>query len=70
VSFEEVLIFLRKRLNLLDGVVFGGGECTIHKDLFCYVSEVKKLGMKVKIDTNVIRQNQCIIRYILHFFLS
>lgn len=52
VSFEEVLTFLKKRKNLLDGVVFSGGECTMHQDLPWYASEVKNLGMKVKIDTN------------------
>ncbi|SMD45981.1 pyruvate formate lyase activating enzyme [Aquiflexum balticum DSM 16537] len=52
VSFEEVLSFLQKRKNLLDGVVFSGGECTMHQDLPWYASEVKSLGMKVKIDTN------------------
>ncbi|MFN3800364.1 anaerobic ribonucleoside-triphosphate reductase activating protein [Belliella pelovolcani] len=52
ISFDEVLSFLEKRKNLLDGVVFSGGECTIHQDLPYYASEVKNLGMKVKIDTN------------------
>ncbi|MFD2036350.1 anaerobic ribonucleoside-triphosphate reductase activating protein [Belliella marina] len=52
VGFDEVLVFLRKRKNLLDGVVFSGGECTMHRDLPWYASEVKRLGMKVKIDTN------------------
>ncbi|HSI77140.1 MAG TPA: anaerobic ribonucleoside-triphosphate reductase activating protein [Lunatimonas sp.] len=52
VSFEKVLTFLEKRKNLLDGVVFSGGECTMHQDLPWYASEVKGLGMKVKIDTN------------------
>lgn len=52
VSFEEVLAFLKIRKNLLDGVVFSGGECTMHQDLPWYASEVKNLGMKVKIDTN------------------
>ncbi|SIS69433.1 anaerobic ribonucleoside-triphosphate reductase activating protein [Belliella pelovolcani] len=52
VGFDEVLSFLEKRKNLLDGVVFSGGECTMHQDLPYYASEVKRLGMKVKIDTN------------------
>lgn len=52
VSFEEVLAFLKKRKNLLDGVVLSGGECTMHQDLPWYASEVKRLGMKIKIDSN------------------
>ncbi|SNR97660.1 pyruvate formate lyase activating enzyme [Belliella buryatensis] len=52
IGFDAVISFLEKRKNLLDGVVFSGGECTMHKDLPYYASEVKRLGMKVKIDTN------------------
>lgn len=60
-SWEHVWEFLISRRRLLDGVVFSGGECTIHPQLIPFVSEVKKMGFEVKIDTNgsrpeVIRQ--------------
>lgn len=52
VSYEEALSFLDKRKNLLDGVVFSGGECTLHQGLPWLASQIKRKGMKVKIDTN------------------
>ncbi len=60
-SWELVWEFLISRRRLLDGVVFSGGECTIHSQVIPFVSEVKKMGFEVKIDTNgsrpeVIRQ--------------
>lgn len=60
-SWEHVWEFLISRRRLLDGVVFSGGECTIHPQVIPFVSEVKKMGFEVKIDTNgsrpeVIRQ--------------
>ncbi len=48
---EEVLDFLRKRIKYLDGVCFTGGEPLATLDLE-FVSEIKKLGYKIKIDTN------------------
>lgn len=60
-SWSHVLDFLLSRRPLLDGVVFSGGECTIHPQVIPFVREVKKMGFEVKIDTNgsrpeVIRQ--------------
>ncbi|MGZ3862091.1 MAG: anaerobic ribonucleoside-triphosphate reductase activating protein [Bacteroidia bacterium] len=52
VSFEETLKFLRSRKNLLDGVVLSGGECTSHKEIVQFASEIKKVGMLIKVDTN------------------
>jgi pyruvate formate lyase activating enzyme len=51
-SYDEVLDFLRKRVNLLDGVVLSGGECTLHKSIIEFIRQIKALGMLVKIDTN------------------
>lgn len=50
-SFNELLSFLEKRVGLLDGVVLSGGEATSH-NLIPFCSEVKKLGFKIKLDTN------------------
>lgn len=51
-SFDDVYQFLNKRKNLLDGVVLSGGECTIHKELIPFVQEIKRMGFKIKLDTN------------------
>ncbi len=51
-SFQEALKFLKTRVNLLDGVVLSGGECTLHKNIIDLILEIKKLGFLVKIDTN------------------
>ena len=52
-SGKEIIDFLEKRKNRLDGIVFSGGECTIWgKKLIEDVKFTKNLGYKVKIDTN------------------
>jgi len=51
-SYEKTLSFLHTRKHLLDAVVFSGGECLIHKKIVRLISEVKKMGFLVKIDTN------------------
>jgi pyruvate formate lyase activating enzyme len=70
-SFEKVITFLHSRKNLLDAVVFSGGECLLHKKVVSLIEEVKKMGFLVKIDTNgsspeTMRQllNQNLIDYI------
>ena len=51
-SYEEIRRFLRKRIGLLDGVVFSGGECTSHPSVIQFATEVKEMGFKLKLDTN------------------
>jgi pyruvate formate lyase activating enzyme len=70
-TFEKILSFLQSRKNLLDAVVFSGGECLLHKKIVDLIIQVKKMGFLVKIDTNgsspkVIRQllNQNLVDYI------
>lgn len=50
--FSEIISFLKSRRNLLDAVVFSGGECLIHKDIHSFIKIVKSLGFLIKIDTN------------------
>lgn len=50
-SYNDVLEFLKSRQNLLDGVVLSGGEATSH-ELVAFSKEIKKLGFKIKLDTN------------------
>ncbi|HOP11877.1 MAG TPA: anaerobic ribonucleoside-triphosphate reductase activating protein [Oscillospiraceae bacterium] len=49
---KEILAFLKKRINLLDGVCITGGEPLLQKDVVRFAGEIKKLGYAVKIDTN------------------
>ena len=52
ISEDEVLSFLKKRKKLIDGLVISGGEPFLQKDLKDFCKKVKKIGYKIKIDTN------------------
>lgn len=52
ILLTEALKFIESRKGLLDGVVFSGGECTLHQDMLWLADRIKCLGMLVKIDTN------------------
>lgn len=49
---EEVLAYLLKRKNILEGVCITGGEPTLYPDLPSFITRVKEIGLKVKLDTN------------------
>jgi len=49
---EEIISFLKKRKGLLEGLVISGGEPLLQKDITEFITKIKKLGYKVKIDTN------------------
>jgi len=51
-SIESVLEFLRIRKDKIEGVVITGGEPVLQEDLPDLASEIKTLGLKVKLDTN------------------
>ena len=50
-DLKEVLLFLKSRVGLLDSVVLSGGEATIH-NLIPLCKTIKRLGFKIKLDTN------------------
>jgi pyruvate formate lyase activating enzyme len=50
-SNDEILDFLKKRRKYLDGVCITGGEPLIDIDID-FLKKIKKLGYKIKIDTN------------------
>lgn len=50
--YETILSFLKSRRGMLQGVVVTGGEPTLHDDLPDILSEIKKMGFSVKLDTN------------------
>ncbi len=49
---EEILAFLSKRSNVLEGVCLTGGEPLMYADVADFLRQVKALGYKVKLDTN------------------
>lgn len=52
VSEKELFTYFEKYKNMLDGVCISGGEPTLQKDLIEFITKVKALGLKVKLDTN------------------
>lgn len=51
-SWETVIGFLDKRRSILQGVCISGGEPLLVPELPFLISEIQKLGYKVKVDTN------------------
>ncbi len=51
-SNEEVLGFISKRKNLIDGVTITGGEPTLSRNLDSFLERVKREGLSVKLDSN------------------
>ena len=49
---DQVMGFLKKRKDLLDGVVLSGGEPSLFKDIVGFSAKIKKLGYALKLDTN------------------
>ena len=52
VSEDEVFAFLNKRKNVLSGICITGGEPTLQPDLDTFLKKARKLGYKIKLDTN------------------
>lgn len=52
IKFEEIKDYLLKNNEFVDGVVISGGEPTIYQGIIELCEEIRKLGFKVKMDTN------------------
>ena len=52
ITEEEVLSYLKKRREILQGVCVTGGEPTLQKDLKDFLGKIKELGYLMKLDTN------------------
>ena len=52
VSEEKVFAHLKKRKGLLDGVCVTGGEPTLDPGLPEFLEKIRRLGYRVKLDTN------------------
>ncbi len=49
---EEIFSFLEKRFSVQGALCVSGGEPTLQSDLAVFISRAKKMGLKVKLDTN------------------
>lgn len=49
---QEFFAFLESKKKWLDGVVLGGGEPTLHKDLPDFIRKIKALGFLAALETN------------------
>ncbi|MDE7454674.1 MAG: anaerobic ribonucleoside-triphosphate reductase activating protein, partial [Clostridia bacterium] len=52
IAESEVIKFLQKRKNVLEGVCLTGGEPLIQKGVEEFLQQVKDMGYLVKLDTN------------------
>ena len=52
ISSSDILEYLSMRNKVLDGVAITGGEPLLHPGIKNFIKEVRKLGLKVKLDTN------------------
>jgi len=52
ISEKEIFDYLKKRKNILEGVVISGGEPLLQKDIKRFIYDIKTLKYKVKLDTN------------------
>ncbi len=49
---KKLFKFLKEKKKILDGVCLSGGEPTLNEQLPKFCKKIKKLGYKVKLDTN------------------
>lgn len=52
ISEKEIFNYLNLRKNIISGVTISGGEPTLQPDLESFIDKVKKMGLKIKLDTN------------------
>ena len=52
ISLDQFIEFLTPRRGLLDGVVISGGEPTLHPHLADLCRAVRRLDLRIKLDTN------------------
>ena len=63
IPVEKILAFLKKRLGLLAGICFSGGEPLLQPDLEDFIVQVKEMGYFVKLDTN--GSNSYLLRHLV-----
>jgi len=57
IPFDEIMDFLKSRTGVIDAVVISGGEPTLMPDLKDKIIQIRKLGFKIKLDSNGTRPN-------------
>nr|MBC7245887.1 anaerobic ribonucleoside-triphosphate reductase activating protein [Chloroflexota bacterium] len=66
----QVLQELEARRGFVDGVVITGGEPTLQPDLPAFLSQVRRLGLAIKLDTNGYRPDvlsECLQRSLVDY---
>lgn len=56
--WDEILKFLKSRVNLIEAVVFSGGEPLLQKNIYQAMLSIKDLGFKIGIHTAGIYPNR------------
>lgn len=64
---SDVLSFLEKRKNILEGVCITGGEPTLSKELPFFMEKIKNMGYLIKLDTNGYRPD--VLKSLCHYGL-
>lgn len=52
ISIDQLLSTLSERQGVLSGIVFTGGEPTLHEDLQQVLLTIKQMGYNIKLDSN------------------
>lgn len=52
ISTEYIFDFLRSKKRYLEGICISGGEPLIQSDIEEFIKDVRKIGYKIKLDTN------------------
>ena len=52
IELSSILAYIKENKDFLEAVVISGGEPTINKELYTVLKEIKKLKVKIKLDTN------------------
>ncbi len=52
IDTSSILDYIKGNKDFLEAVVISGGEPTIHEDLYKLIGDLRKLKLKVKLDTN------------------
>ena len=52
IELSQILKYIKEHKDFLEAAVVSGGEPTVHGDLYKLLSDLKKLKVKIKLDTN------------------
>ena len=52
IKWNEVISYLKTRLNQIDAVIFSGGEPTLQEDLLSCIEQCQDMGFKIGMHTN------------------